>query len=302
MDFDKDAELDTSQIDDLRGSGPSGGGGMGGLPGGGKTIGGGVVGLIIFIVLGLLGANGNIPGLQDGGTSSGDNRALAEKCAKSNPDRFREADCRQAVTFNDLRAYWSTNLFPTLGAQYKEPRFVLFEQAVKPACGQATSAVGPFYCPGDQKIYIDLGFYDELASRFGAPGEFAQAYVIAHEFGHHIQTIDGTEAQVRRLQQRNPAKENQYSIAMELQADCYAGVWTKAASGPDGLVGTIGQQEINEALEAAAAVGDDRIQEKSGGRVNPETWTHGSAAQRQKWFDTGFQSGNPKACNTFQSL
>jgi predicted metalloprotease len=302
MDFDKDAELDTSQIDDLRGAGSSaGGGGMGGLPGGGKTVGGGVVGLIIFIVLGLLGANGNLPGLESG-PSSGDNRALEEKCAKTNPDRFREADCRQALTFNDLRAFWTANLFASLGAQYKDPRFAIFSQAVNTACGQATSDVGPFYCPGDQRIYIDLAFYDELASRFGAPGEFAQAYVIAHEFGHHIQTLTGTESEVRRLQQRNPGRANQYSVAMELQADCYAGVWAKGASAPGGLVGTISQQEIKEALTAAAAVGDDRIQEKTSGQVNPETWTHGSAEQRQKWFSTGFDSGNPKSCNTFQAL
>jgi predicted metalloprotease len=302
MDFDKDAELDTSQIDDLRGAGSSaGGGGMGGLPGGGKTVGGGVVGLIIFIVLGLLGANGNLPGLESG-PSSGDYRELATKCAKTNPDRFREADCRQALTFNDLRAYWKTNLFPTLGAQYKDPRFAIFEGGVNTACGQATSAVGPFYCPGDQRIYIDLSFYDELASRFGAPGEFAQAYVIAHEFGHHIQTLTGTEREVRRLQQRDPGRANQYSVAMELQADCYAGVWAKAASAPGGLVGTISDQEIQQALTAAAAVGDDKIQEKTSGQVNPETWTHGSAAQRQKWFSTGFDGGNPKSCNTFQAL
>jgi predicted metalloprotease len=299
MDFDKDAQIDTSQIDDLRGSAARGGGG-GMIPGGGKTVGGGIVGLILFVVLGLLGVNGNLPVVQGG--DSADNSDLQQRCAVSNPDRFREADCRQAATFNDLRGYWSENLFPTLGAQYRDPRFALFSQAVNTACGQATSDVGPFYCPGDQRIYIDLTFYNELATRFGAPGEFAQAYVIAHEFGHHIQTVTGTEQQVRRLQERNPARKNQYSIAMELQADCYAGVWTKAASGPDGLVGEIGQDEINEALQAAAAVGDDRIQEKATGQVNPETWTQGSAEQRQKWFDTGLRSGNPKSCNTFTGL
>jgi predicted metalloprotease len=297
MDFDKNADIDTSQIDDLRGSGSAGGGGM--IPGGGKTIGGGVVGLILFIVLGLLGVNGNLPGMDSG---SGDNTQLQEKCARTNPDRFREADCRQALTFNDLRAYWKANLFPTLGAQYQEPRFAIFSQVVNTGCGQATSEVGPFYCPSDQRIYIDLTFYNELAGRFGAPGEFAQAYVIAHEFGHHIQTITGTEQQVRRQQQRDPGRANRYSIAMELQADCYAGVWTKAASAPGGLVDTVGEPEIKEALQAAAAVGDDRIQEKAGGQVNPETWTHGSAEQRQQWFFTGYQSGNPKSCNTFSRL
>jgi predicted metalloprotease len=303
MDFDKDAEIDTSQIDDLRGSGPSsGGGGMGGLPipGGGKTVGGGIVGLILFVILGLLGGTGNLPGLGSGGTA--DNEQLRQKCSAANVDRFREADCRQAATFNDLDSYWKTNLFPTLSAQYKAPRFAIFDGAVNTACGQATSAVGPFYCPGDHRIYIDLSFYDELASRFGAPGEFAQAYVIAHEFGHHIQTISGTEQQVRRAQQRDPGRANQYSIAMELQADCYAGVWAKAASSPGGLVDTVSEQEIQEALRAAAAVGDDKIQEKTSGQVNPETWTHGSAEQRQQWFFRGFETGNPKSCNTFSAL
>jgi predicted metalloprotease len=162
--------------------------------------------------------------------------------------------------------------------------------------------VGPFYCPGDHRIYIDLTFYDELAGRFGAPGEFAQAYVIAHEFGHHIQTITGTEQQVRRQQQRDQSRANQYAIAMELQADCYAGVWTKSASSPGGLVDTVGEQEIQEALRAAAAVGDDKIQEKTSGQVNPETWTHGSAEQRQQWFFRGYETGSPKACNTFNQL
>jgi uncharacterized protein len=303
MDFDKDAEIDTSQIDDLRGSGPAagGGGGMGGIPGGGKTIGGGIVGLILFVLVGLLGGTGNLPSL-DGGTSTGDNTELEQKCASANTDRFRDADCRQAATFNDLRAYWKANLFSTLGAQYVDPRFALFDGAVNTGCGHATSDVGPFYCPADQRIYIDLSFYDELATRFGAPGEFAQAYVIAHEFGHHIQTVTGTERQVRRAQQRDQGRANQYAIAMELQADCYAGVWTKAASSPGGLVDTVGEQEIQEALRAAAAVGDDKIQEKTSGQVNPETWTHGSAEQRQQWFFRGYETGNAKSCDTFSAL
>jgi len=285
MDFDDDAALDTSRVDDTRGSG-------GFIPGGGKTIGGGVVALLLTVVLGLLGVNGSLPGV---GSDGGDTRALTEKCAATNPDRFREADCRQIATFNDLRAFWGQ----TLAASYRDPRFHLFSQGVNTACGQATSAVGPFYCPADQKIYIDLGFYDELGSRFGAPGEFAQAYVMAHEFGHHVQTLTGTAQQVRRLQQRNPDQANEYSIAMELQADCYAGVWTHAAASPDGLVGEISDADITEALQAAAAVGDDRIQQQAGGGVNPETWTHGSAAQRQQWFSTGYRSGDPRSCNTF---
>lgn len=300
MEFDKDAELDTSKVEDLRGSrGGRAGGGLGGLPipGGGKTLGGGLVGLLLIVVLGALGITGTLPGT-DGLTGESDNASLQERCAVSNTERFRNADCRQAFTFNDLRGYWKANLRSTLGVTYRDPTFVLFSDAVNTACGNATSAVGPFYCPGDEKIYIDLSFYNELANRFGAPGEFAQAYVIAHEFGHHIQTLTGISQQVRQLQEQRPSQANSYSIALELQADCYAGVWTKNASGPDGLVASVGETEIKQALQAAAAVGDDRIQEQSG-RVNPETWTHGSAEQRQQWFFQGYQTGNPRSCDTF---
>ncbi|MCW2502576.1 MAG: hypothetical protein JWO79_860 [Actinomycetia bacterium] len=296
MDFDENADLDTSSVDDLRGSG--GGGGGGGFPG--IRVGGGIAGLILTIVIGLLAGTHNLPGIS-GGSSTPDNTAIAQKCAKTNKDRFHDADCRQVATFDDLSGFWRTTAPERLHAQYAQPRFAIFTQSVNTGCGAATSDVGPFYCPPDQRIYIDLAFYDELASRFGAPGEFAQAYVIAHEFGHHIQTLTGTEPQVRRLQERNPSQRNALSVKLELQADCYAGVWAKGAAAPGGLVGTISQKEIDEALTAAAAVGDDRIQQQSGGQVNPETWTHGSAAQRKQWFSTGFSSGDPNSCNTFGS-
>lgn len=297
MEINENAGVDTSQVDDLRGSG--GGGGLGGMiPGGGKTVGGGIVGLVLAVVAGFLGVNGLS---SDGGSSTpADNTSISQECARTNPDRFSRADCRQVVTFNDLRDYWGQNLFPTLQAQYRDPRFAIFRAQVNTACGAATADVGPFYCPGDERIYIDLAFYDELASRFGAPGQFAQAYVIAHEFGHHIQTLTGTESEVRRLQQRNPSRKNQYSVALELQADCYAGVWTKNTSGgSQPLIKDVSQQDIAEALRAAAAVGDDRIQQQAGVQVNPETWTHGSAEQRQQWFDRGYDSGQPQSCNTF---
>ena len=297
MEINENANVDTSQVDDVRGRGGGGFGGM--IPGGGKTIGGGVVGLLIAVVAAFLGVNGLSSGVTSD-SNTGDNTSIAQRCAKSNPDRFEQTDCRQVVTFNDLRDYWGQNLFPTLNAQYRDPRFTIFQQAVNTGCGQATSAVGPFYCPADQRIYIDLGFYDELASRFGATGEFAQAYVIAHEFGHHIQTLTGTEPQVRRLQQRRPDLANRYSVALELQADCYAGVWTKnATGGSQPLITGLTQQDIDEALQAAAAVGDDRIQQKAGQTVNPETWTHGSAEQRQQWFTRGYSTGDPRSCDTF---
>jgi predicted metalloprotease len=298
MDFDDRAELDTSDVEDLRGSGSGGGG----LPIPGLKVGGGIAGLILTVVLGLLAGTGHLPGTGGSGSGVADNSEINAKCkSATNAERFKDADCRQVATFNDLQKYWSVTAQQELRVQFRSPKLVLFRDGVSTACGQATSAVGPFYCPGDEKIYIDLGFYDELAGRFGAPGEFAQAYVLAHEFGHHIQTLTGTEQQVRRLQQRDPGQVNALSVKMELQADCYAGAWAKGASAPGGLIDTVSTQEIQQALDAAAAVGDDRIQEQSGQGVNPETWTHGSAAQRKQWFGTGFSSGNPQSCNTFGS-
>jgi predicted metalloprotease len=184
-----------------------------------------------------------------------------------------------------------------LGPRYQRARLVLFTDAVESACGYAQSATGPFYCPGDQQVYIDLGFYRELQQRFGAPGDFAQAYVLAHEIGHHIQTITGIEAQVRQAQRAQPGAANQLSVRMELQADCYAGVWGHTTS----RRGMLDPEDIDEAMNAAAAIGDDRIQRMGGGRVAPERFTHGSSAQRMEWFRRGFDSGRPESCDTFSS-
>ncbi|MFI5954775.1 neutral zinc metallopeptidase [Cryptosporangium sp. NPDC051539] len=290
MDFDDDANLDLSQVEDARG----GGGGFGGGP---MVIGGGALGVIVTVVLALLGYN--TLGNDSASPAPSSTAGLAQTCATSNAQRFDNVECRQVAVFDDLRDYWSTQGTEAIGAKYTDPKLRFFTQAVNTACGQASSAVGPFYCPGDQRIYIDLGFYDELAQRFGAPGEFAQAYVLAHEFGHHIQYLSGFEGEIRKLQQQNPSKENQYSIALELQADCYAGVWTKNASGgAESLVKSVSAEDVKSAIQAAGAVGDDRIQQQSGGGVNPETWTHGSAAQREQWFNTGQSSGDPKSCDT----
>ncbi|MFG1924080.1 neutral zinc metallopeptidase [Cryptosporangium sp. NPDC048952] len=294
MDFDDDANLDLSQVEDARGGG---GGGFGGGP---MVIGGGALGLIVTVVLALLGYNtlGSDSSSSPAPSSSAN---LAQECATSNQQRFELVQCRQVAVFDDLRDYWATDGTKALDAQYQDPKLRFFTQSVNTACGNATSAVGPFYCPGDQRIYIDLGFYDELAQRFGAPGEFAQAYVLAHEFGHHIQYLSGFESEIRKLQQQNPTKENQYSIALELQADCYAGVWTaNATGGAQSLIEGVSQEDIKSAIGAAEAVGDDRIQEQAGGQVNPETWTHGSAAQREQWFDVGRNSGDPQSCNTLK--
>lgn len=178
---------------------------------------------------------------------------------------------------------------------YRNATLVLFRDAVDSGCGFAQSAMGPFYCPADQKVYIDLAFYEELRRRFGAPGDFAQAYVLAHEIGHHVQRLSGTEAEVRRAQRSDPGRANALSVAMELQADCYAGVWGHATAQRDLLE----SGDLEEGLAAAAAVGDDRIQSMATGRVSPESFTHGSSQERMRWFRRGFESGDPNACDSF---
>jgi predicted metalloprotease len=182
-----------------------------------------------------------------------------------------------------------------LGGRYQRARLVVFRDAVESACGFGQAATGPFYCPADRQVYIDLGFYDELARRFGAGGDFAQAYVLAHEIGHHVQTLVGTERQVRQLQGENPGQRNDLSVRMELQADCYAGIWGHSTARRDLLE----QGDVEEALGAAAAIGDDRIQRMTRGRVAPESFTHGSSAERVAWFRRGLESGDPKSCDTF---
>jgi hypothetical protein len=183
------------------------------------------------------------------------------------------------------------------GGAYQDARLVLFRGAVESACGFGQAAMGPFYCPGDQRVYIDLAFYQELKDRFGAPGDFAQAYVIAHEIGHHVQNLLGIERQVRGAQQQNPSQQNELSVRMELQADCLAGVWGHSAAARQHLE----PGDIEEGLGAAAAIGDDRIQRMSQGRVHPESFTHGSSEQRVTWFRRGFESGRVDACDTFSS-
>ena len=191
---------------------------------------------------------------------------------------------------------WAQVLPARLGTQYRPATLTLFRDAIQSACGFAQAATGPFYCPADEKVYIDLGFYNELHRRFGAPGDFAQAYVLAHEVGHHVQTVLGISRQVRQLQSQNPRQANQYSVAMELQADCLAGIWAQTAA----QQGRLEPGDIEEGLGAAAAVGDDRIQKMSGKRyINPESFTHGSAAQRAEWFRRGFSTGDPDSCDTF---
>jgi hypothetical protein len=201
-----------------------------------------------------------------------------------------------AVVLGDTEDTW-TEIFASAGAQYEPPRLVLFTDAVRSACGIAESAMGPFYCPMDRKVYIDLGFYRDLRDRFGAPGDFAQAYVIAHEVGHHVQNLMGTADKVHAAQQQgSQAQANALSVRLELQADCYAGVWANHA---DKARGVLEQGDVEEGLNAAAAIGDDRIQKQTQGYVVPEGFTHGSSEQRVRWFKRGLEGGDMRACDTF---
>jgi uncharacterized protein len=203
----------------------------------------------------------------------------------------------QFVSFvlDDAQQTWA-RVLPPYGGQYQDAKLVLFRDAVQSGCGVAQTAMGPFYCPADRKVYIDLAFYDELRRRFGAPGDFAQAYVIAHELGHHVQTLLGTEQRVHEMMERRPNEANAYSVRLELQADCYAGVWGNSTSQRQ----ILSEGDVDEGLAAAAAVGDDRIQQQQTGTIHPEAFTHGSAAQRTAWFRRGLESGDPRTCDTFQ--
>ena len=269
----------SSNLEDGRGSG----GGFGGRAGMG--IGGTAVLLILSLVFGR-----NFFEDVGGGTVTQSNGAL------SPADSAREEPEVRFVSFvlDDAQAMWS-KILPQYGAQYHDAKLHLFRGATDTGCGTGQTAMGPFYCPLDQKVYIDLEFYEELKSKFAAAGDFAQAYVIAHELGHHVQHILGTDAKMRQMAQRDPSRRNELSVRLELQADCYAGVWGKNTQQREHLQAG----DIDEGLAAAAAVGDDRIQRQTTGRVNTDSFTHGSSAQRTTWFKKGFDSGDPRSCDTF---
>jgi predicted metalloprotease len=284
MRFRTNAGLDPGQIDDRRG--------RGGVPGGIAIGGGGLglVGLVIYLLIYALGGGGSgaLGGL-DGSTVAQAPAGRVLSDCKTGQDANTREDCRIVGDVNSIQRYWSGVL-----PNYTIAKTVFFTGSTATGCGTASTDVGPFYCPVDAEVYIDLGFFDELHSRFGAKGgPLAEAYVLAHEYGHHVQDIKGdlsggpsqTGAQGR-------------SVRTELQADCYAGVWARHATETGTIVG-LTKTDIRDALDAAAAVGDDRIQSAAGGRVNPETWTHGSSAQRDRWFTTGYNAGAAGACNTF---
>ncbi|CAN5259705.1 hypothetical protein BH18ACT4_BH18ACT4_12590 [soil metagenome] len=281
-----------NQIEDRRGAGGFGSGGRSGmsfpLPMG-RAGGVGGIGIIIALVVvvlqsGILGGGGG----GDGGGATGLRPTGA-------PDPDAELADFVAFVVDDVQSEWTSILPEQTVQDYGATTLVLFDGGVQTGCGAADSSVGPFYCPLDSKVYLDLGFFRELHDRFGAPGDFAQAYVIAHEFGHHVQNLLGTNARVRDEQQSRPDEANELSVRLELQADCLAGVWAFTAYEDELLEAG----DIEEGIAAAESVGDDRIQSQAGVEVSPETWTHGSSQQRVQWFRTGFESGVVEICDTF---
>ncbi|MDB4912534.1 MAG: protein of unknown function zinc metallopeptidase [Gemmatimonadetes bacterium] len=265
----------SSNIEDRRGLGGRAGMGIGGT--------------VVLLVLSLIfGRDLLTPSQQVSRTvAQSDGRLAPADSAREEPEvRF------VSFVLDDIQATWAKVL-----PQYHDAKLVLFRDATDTGCGTGQAAMGPFYCPLDEKAYIDLGFYEELKDKFQASGDFAQAYVLAHELGHHVQHILGTDAQVRRAVQQNPGSANALSVKMELQADCFAGVWAHSTEQRRILQ----QGDVDEALTAAASVGDDRIQKRATGTINADSFTHGSSAQRASWFKRGLDSGDPRACNTFES-
>ena len=276
----------SSNVEDRRGKGRPGGGALLKLGGGG--------GLLVVVVALVMVALGQDPmqllGLLDGSGGS------ASGPVQSSPEEEQQVEFVRVV-LADTEATWNQLLPQQGGRAYEEPTLVLFRDAVQSACGYNSAAVGPFYCPPDKQVYIDLSFFGELERRHDAPGDFAQAYVIAHEIGHHLQNLLGTSTRVHQARARvSEVEGNQLSVRQELQADCYAGVWAHYAQ----QRGLLEPGDIDEGLRAAAAIGDDTIQRRAQGHVTPETWTHGSSEERVRWFRTGFQNGTLPACDTFQ--
>ena len=270
-----------------------------GSPGiGAIGAGGGVVGIIVTLLVVFLGGG-------DGGGGTGIDlddvfgqfQPQSEGGEGLPPEADPDAELVDFMSFvlDDVQDFWE-DTFTQANKDYERAQLVLVTGSTNSACGGATSAIGPHYCPADNNVYLDLDFFRELRKRFGAPGDFAQAYVLAHEIGHHVQNILGTEAQVRREQRANPDDENELSVRMELQADCYAGTWAFTVFERD----LESSGDLAEGLDAAASVGDDRIQEQAGQDVNPESWTHGSSEPRMEWFKRGFADGDPNDCDTFQ--
>lgn len=301
----------SDNVEDLRGQNGGAGGGQG--PGGGFRIpigrsggGGGITGIIVLVVLFFALRACGIDPLQVlvGQDGAGQGQTQAPRQAPTAPDRQQtaprtgdEAGDFAKTVLAETEDVW-TGIFKSQGATYQKPTLVLFNDQVRSACGSASSASGPFYCPGDRKLYIDLSFYDQLARQFGAAGDFAQAYVLAHEVGHHVQNLIGVLPQFNEMRQRmNQVEANQMSTRVELQADCFAGVWGHFTA----QKGLLEEGDIEEALNAAQQIGDDTLQRRTQGYVVPESFNHGTSAQRQRWFARGFKSGKLEDCDTFNS-
>jgi predicted metalloprotease len=305
MRFNEGADLDTSDVTDIRGSG-----GRGGFGGRGIAVGGGglgLVGLIVVVLINVLGGGGGsstgagaVPGfggISQGGTA--DNSQLEQDC-RSGADANRDVQCAAVAEINSIQDFWEQ----TLGGRYQRTDTVFFTDQVNTQCGSATSGSGPFYCPADKLVYIDITFFDDLKSQFGAEGgTFVDAYVLAHEYGHHVQDLLGTNQQV----QPGDTGPTSGSVRLELQADCFAGVWANHATTVPTetgkpLITEITQDDVARALDAASRIGDDFIQRNlGGGRVDQNSFTHGTSAQRQKWFSTGYSAGDPNQCDTFST-
>jgi uncharacterized protein len=289
MRFRRGATLDTGQVTDVRGrrAGPValGGGGLG------------IVGVIIFLAIYLLGGGnglGQLGQLDNASIGQGDTPSTIDQDCRTGEDANTRDDCRIVAVVNSVQTFWN-GVFERSNRRYAYANTVFFTDSIQTGCGYATSAVGPFYCPADKRVYIDLGFFQDVKDQLGVEvTPFVQAYVIAHEYGHHIQDQLGVLDQIRGSTQGPESK----AVRSELQADCYAGVWAHNAVST-GLVEQLTQADINSGLDAAAAIGDDRIQARTQGQVNPETWTHGSSEQRRRWFGRGYETGKPAACDTF---
>jgi hypothetical protein len=278
-------------------------GGLGGGMGGGMRRGGGLGIFGILILLGIAWLLGINPlSLLSGDLDPGGGGGYVEQqsAGGGSVSSAQEEEMKEfvSVVLAETEDTWH-RILPEVGKQYREPKLVLFSGGAQSGCGFAQSAVGPFYCPADEKVYLDLSFFEELAQRFGAPGDFAQAYVIAHEVGHHVQTVLGIEDQVGKARAgMSESEANALSVRVELQADCFAGVWAHDAHQQSGL---LEPGDIEEALGAASAVGDDTLQKQAGGRVVPDSFTHGSSEQRTRWFETGYRSGKIEGCDTFNT-
>jgi predicted metalloprotease len=288
--FRRRARLDAGQVTDVRGRRMGGGGlavGGGGL---------GLAGIVVYLLFALLSGGdglGQLAPLEDQSVGRGDTPSEVSQECRTGEDANERQDCRIVGVVNSVQRFWDST-FERSDRKYPYADTVFFTDQVQTECGFASSQVGPFYCPRDERVYIDLAFFDELESRFDAGGPFAQAYVIAHEYGHHVQNQLGV---LERIGSDRQGPESR-AVRAELQADCFAGAWAANAV-ETGLIEELTQADINEALDAASAIGDDRIQEQTQGQVNPETWTHGSAEQRRRWFSRGHEEGRPAVCDTF---